>query len=58
MAVNIEAKAPDKSWTDGKPQLAIWTSALIKRLKKVVSNEVAAANLRIPAMLLVIVQGP
>ena len=57
IAVSIETKAPDKSWTDGKPQLAIWTSALLKRLKKLVSNEAAAANLRIPAMPLVIVQG-
>ena len=57
IAVNIETKASNKSWTDGKPQLAIWTSALFKRLQKLVSDEAAAANLRIPAMPLVIVQG-
>ena len=56
IAVNIETKASDKSWTDGKPQLAIWTGALFKRLQKLVRDE-AAANLRIPAMPLVIVQG-
>ncbi|SLM39299.1 hypothetical protein LPUS_09819 [Lasallia pustulata] len=56
IAVNIETKASDKSWTDGKPQLAIWTSALFKRLQKLVGDE-AAANLRIPAMPLVIAQG-
>lgn len=56
IAVNIETKASDKSWTDGKPQLAIWTSALFKRLQKLAGDE-AAANLRIPAMPLVIAQG-
>jgi len=56
IAVNIETKASDKSWTDGKLQLAIWTSALFKRLQKLVGDE-AAANLRIPAMPLVIAQG-
>ena len=56
IAVNIETKAPDKSWTDGKPQLAIWTSAFFKRLQKLAGDE-AAANLSIPAMPLVIAQG-
>lgn len=27
LAISIETKSPDKSWTDGKPQLGIWTSA-------------------------------
>lgn len=61
IAINIETKAPDKSWTDGKPQLAIWTNALFKRLQKLVKDEAAAAaaaaNFRIPAMPLVVVQG-
>ena len=57
IAVNIETKSSDKSWTDGKPQLAIWTSAQIKRLQKLVKDETAAPNLRIPAMPLVIAQG-
>ena len=56
IAVNIETKASVKSWTDGKPQLAIWTSALFKRFQKLVGDE-ATANLRIPAMPLVIAQG-
>lgn len=56
IAVNIETKASNKSWTGGKPQLAIWTSALFKRLQKLVGDE-AAATLRIPAMPLVIAQG-
>ncbi|KAL9103338.1 MAG: hypothetical protein Q9163_001604 [Psora crenata] len=56
IAVNIETKSPNKSWTDGKSQLAIWTHAFFKRLQKLVRNE-AAATLPIPAMPLVIAQG-
>ena len=33
IAVNIETKAPLKSWTDGKPQIAIWTDAWLERLR-------------------------
>lgn len=33
IAINIEVKGPMKSWTDGKPQLAIWTDAWLERLK-------------------------
>jgi len=32
IAIQIETKGPFKSWTDGKPQLAIWTDAFLKRL--------------------------
>ena len=32
---HIETKAPDKSWTDGKPQLGIWTAALLARLRRI-----------------------
>jgi hypothetical protein len=32
IAINIETKGPHKSWTDGKPQLAIWTDAWLNRL--------------------------
>ncbi|KAL8908301.1 MAG: hypothetical protein Q9171_005509 [Xanthocarpia ochracea] len=32
IAINIETKSPMKSWTDGKPQIAIWTDAWLKRL--------------------------
>jgi hypothetical protein len=61
IAVNFETKAPNKSWTDGKPQLAIWTRALIKRLQKLPDLTSAdpdlALDLQIPAMPLVIAQG-
>ncbi|KXL42052.1 hypothetical protein M433DRAFT_66560 [Acidomyces richmondensis BFW] len=33
IALNIETKAPTKSWTDGRPQIAIWVWALIERLR-------------------------
>ncbi|KAH8707026.1 hypothetical protein GQ44DRAFT_777593 [Phaeosphaeriaceae sp. PMI808] len=32
IAINIETKGPHKSWTDGKPQIAIWTDAWLNRL--------------------------
>ncbi|KAF1919806.1 hypothetical protein BDU57DRAFT_536750 [Ampelomyces quisqualis] len=32
IAVNVETKGPHKSWTDGKPQIAIWTDAWLNRL--------------------------
>lgn len=32
IAIHIETKGPMKSWTDGKPQIAIWTDAWLKRL--------------------------
>ena len=32
IALNIETKAPNKSWTDGKPQIALWTDAWLRRL--------------------------
>lgn len=31
IAINIETKAPTKSWTDGKPQIGIWTDAWLRR---------------------------
>ena len=56
IAVNIETKASDKSWTDGKPQLVNWTGAPFKPLQKLVGDEVAA-SLRITALPLMIAQG-
>jgi len=32
IAIHVETKGPMKSWTDGKPQIAIWTDAWLKRL--------------------------
>ncbi|KAF2727648.1 hypothetical protein EJ04DRAFT_450958, partial [Polyplosphaeria fusca] len=32
IAISIETKSPYKSWTDGKPQIAIWTDAWLNRL--------------------------
>ncbi|EOA85580.1 uncharacterized protein SETTUDRAFT_72639, partial [Exserohilum turcica Et28A] len=31
IAINIETKGPMKSWTDGKPQIGIWTDAWLRR---------------------------
>jgi hypothetical protein len=31
IAINIETKAPMKSWTDGKPQIGIWIAAWFRR---------------------------
>ncbi|KAL8919413.1 MAG: hypothetical protein Q9208_006791 [Pyrenodesmia sp. 3 TL-2023] len=55
MASSVETKAPNKSWTDGKAQLAIWTSALHKRLSLLQTP--GQGHLRIPAMPLLIAQG-
>ncbi|KAI4265406.1 MAG: hypothetical protein L6R38_009449 [Xanthoria sp. 2 TBL-2021] len=66
IAVNIETKAPNKSWTDGKPQLAIWTMSLFKRLSKLwkpgssppdAPQLPPTAVLKIPAMPLIVAQG-
>ncbi|KAL8824085.1 MAG: hypothetical protein Q9170_008256, partial [Blastenia crenularia] len=55
IASNIETKAPNKSWTDGKAQLAIWTAALHKRL--LMLQPPGQKGLQIPSMPLLIVQG-
>lgn len=55
IASNIETKAPNKSWTDGKAQIAIWTSALFKRLALL--QQPGQGRLEIPAMPLLIAQG-
>lgn len=55
IAANIETKAPNKSWTDGKAQLGIWTAALHKRLS--VLKEPGGGKLHIPAMPLLVAQG-
>ncbi|KAL8937485.1 MAG: hypothetical protein Q9216_004394 [Gyalolechia sp. 2 TL-2023] len=55
IASNIETKAPNKSWTDGKAQLAIWTAALHKRLSML--QQPGHVPDRIPAMPLLIAQG-
>lgn len=55
IASNIETKAPNKSWTDGKAQLAIWTLALLKRLFML--QQPGKERPKVPAMPLLIVQG-
>ncbi|KAL8835788.1 MAG: hypothetical protein Q9170_003182 [Blastenia crenularia] len=55
IASSIETKAPNKSWTDGKAQLAIWTAALHKRLFML--RKPGRGHLQIPAMPLLIAQG-
>ncbi|KAL9123688.1 MAG: hypothetical protein Q9217_006906, partial [Psora testacea] len=60
IAVNLETKNPNKSWTDGKPQLAIWFSSLITRLRKLQdfrSPTPRLADIEVPAMPVIIAQG-
>jgi hypothetical protein len=56
IAINIETKAPSKSWTEAKPQLAIWMNAWLRRLELLqnASSHLLAENL---AISLLIVQG-
>ncbi|KAL9632081.1 MAG: hypothetical protein Q9164_005536 [Protoblastenia rupestris] len=60
IAVNIETKAPDKSWTDGKAQLGIWITSMLSRLRLLPQYDSASPQpapfLSIPAMPLIIVQ--
>ncbi|KAL9078306.1 MAG: hypothetical protein Q9157_002769 [Trypethelium eluteriae] len=53
IAINIETKGPMKSWTDGKPQIAIWTDAWLKRLALIRGN----TGGQWPALPLLIAQG-
>ncbi|PSN58847.1 hypothetical protein BS50DRAFT_595117 [Corynespora cassiicola Philippines] len=53
IAINIETKGPMKSWTDGKPQIAIWTDAWLKRLA-LISGGISG---QWPAIPLLIAQG-
>ena len=53
IAIHVETKGPMKSWTDGKPQIAIWTDALLKRLALISGN----ANGSWPALPLLVAQG-
>ena len=61
IAVNIETKAPDKSWSDGKAQLGIWITSLHSRFRLLPQYDSASPQpapfLSIPAMPLIIVQG-
>lgn len=58
IAVHIETKGPMKSWTDGKPQLAIWTDAWITRLLLLCSLAPDyRSDVDIPASPLIIAQG-
>ncbi|KAF2260949.1 hypothetical protein CC78DRAFT_584248 [Lojkania enalia] len=53
IAINIETKGPMKSWTDGKPQIAIWTDAWLKRLALIRGGTIG----QWPAVPLLIAQG-
>jgi len=53
IAIHVECKGPMKSWTDGKPQIAIWTDALLKRLSLIRGTTSGLW----PALPLLIVQG-
>ena len=62
IAVNIETKSPLKSWTDGKPQIAIWTSAWFKRLwllwkRKWELAKKESPEFQIPAVPILVAQG-
>ncbi|KAF2752970.1 hypothetical protein EJ05DRAFT_421878, partial [Pseudovirgaria hyperparasitica] len=53
IAIHVDAKSPMKSWTDGKPQIAIWTDALLKRLSLIQGTTVGPW----PALPLLVAQG-
>ncbi|KAA8570598.1 hypothetical protein EYC84_002855 [Monilinia fructicola] len=53
IAIHIETKGPMKSWTDGKPQIAIWVDAWLKRLTLISGNTIDSW----PAFPLLIAQG-
>lgn len=53
IAIHVETKGPMKSWTDGKPQIAIWTDAWLKRLA-LIRGTISG---RWPAFPLLIAQG-
>ncbi|KAI4223122.1 MAG: hypothetical protein L6R36_005653 [Xanthoria steineri] len=55
IASSIETKAPGKSWTDGKAQIAIWTAALFNRLALL--QQPGQDYLEVQAMPLIIAQG-
>ena len=61
IAISVETKAPNRSWTDGKPQVGIWIGSLLKRLRMLPEydrgNPAVSRDLKIPAIPLVIAQG-
>ena len=60
IAINIETKAPEKSWTDGKAQIAIWVDAWLQRLRLLrpcTSAQSSIQPLQPPALPLLIAQG-
>lgn len=60
-AVHIETKTQSKSWTDGLPQLGIWTSAFLERLRRLPrtcpGQPASDRASRPPAVPVVVVQG-
>ena len=62
IAINIETKGPMKSWTDGKPQIAIWTDAWLNRLDILYQDKCRQAStqytsLQPPSIPVLIAQG-
>jgi uncharacterized protein YfaT (DUF1175 family) len=60
IAINIETKAPMKSWTDGKPQIGIWTDAWLRRCELLWEDsrdEAADMSKHWPAIPVLISQG-
>lgn len=59
IAISIETKAADQSWTDANPQMAIWTKAHFARLRQIPRQMglEQASSIQIPAAPVVIVQG-
>jgi hypothetical protein len=60
--INIKIKGPMKSWTNRKTQIAIWTDALLERLKLLYwNNQHGKLNeqpsLKAPPLPILIVQG-
>lgn len=54
LVVHIETKSSKQSWTDARPQVAIWTDAWFKRLELLTSS---GATPSFPPTPLLIVQG-
>lgn len=57
IAFNVETKGPNKSWTDGKSQIAIWTDAWLHRVSLLPQAGHVIGDGAWPAIPLLIAQG-
>lgn len=63
IAIDIETKSPMKSWTDGKPQIGIWTDARLTRCEMLwkdtcgVGADGDAPHINWPLMPVLVAQG-